>query len=170
MSSYVTLVLPKRIVDEVIKRGMDVEELVLRALARAINADSITIAKARLELAEKMLNDARKYLEAGDVIQASEKLYKAVEECIKALAEVIKVPQLEEVERRGRWDTWLLGKAARELAERLGDDRIRLAWKDAYDIHVWGFYEAKYGIEDVKASLPLAKWLLNYTKNTISSK
>ncbi len=43
-------------------------------------------------------------------------------------------------------------------------DRIRLAWKDAYDIHVWGLHETKYGVDDVRASILLAKWLLEYAK------
>ncbi len=95
----------------------------------------------------------RGYLEKGDPIQASEKLYRAVGECIKALAEALRLPVLEEVEKRGKWETWLLGRAARQAAERLGEDRVRLAWKDAYDVHVWGFHEAKYDVDDVRASL-----------------
>ncbi len=75
------------------------------------------------------------------MVQASEKTYKAVEEYIKALAEILKVPALEEVEKRGKWETRLLRKAARELAEKLGEDRVRLAWKDAYNTHVWGFHK-----------------------------
>ena len=123
--------------------------------------------EARLRLAEKMLEEAEEYIRKGDVVQASEKLYKVVEECIKALAEVLQIPTLEEAKRRGKWETWLLGEASREIAEKLSEDKVRLAWKDAYDIHVWGFHEAKYDIEDVKATLPLAKWLLEYTKKIL---
>lgn len=129
--------------------------------------DPREVAEARLELAEKMLREAEEYIKKRDVVQASEKLYKAVEECIKALAEALQVRVLEEVRKRGKWETWLLGKASRELAERLGEDRVRLAWKDAYDIHVWGFHEAKYDVEDVKASLPLARWLLGYARRVL---
>lgn len=139
----------------------------LRTLAEALKMDPQTIAESRLELAETLLKECERFVEAGDAVQASEKLYKAVEECIKALAEALKPRTLEEVRKRGKWEAWLLGKAARELSEMLNDDRIRLAWKDAYDIHVWGFHETKYGVEDVKAALPLAKWLLNLTKKII---
>ncbi len=163
-----TIVVPERLVREARRRGLDVEDVVVKALAEALNMDPAEVAKARLELAERMLREAEEYIEKGDAVQASEKLCKAVEECVKALAEALQVPVLEEVGRRGRWETWLLGRASRELAERLGEDRIRLAWKDAYDIHVWGFHEAKYGLEDVKASLPLAKWLLEYAKRVLS--
>jgi hypothetical protein len=33
-------------------------------------------------------------------------------------------------------------------------------WARAYDIHVWGFHEAKYTVEDIKH----LDWLLNYVK------
>jgi len=125
------------------------------------------IAEARVELAERMLREAEEYITRGDVAGASEKLYKAAEECIKALAEKLGVKQLEEARRRGRWDTWLLGQAATDLAGKLGDDRVRLAWKDAYDIHVWGFHEARYRVEDVRAALPLARWLVEYTRRIL---
>ena len=42
--------------------------------------------ETRMEIAEYMLRRAREELEQGDPVQASEKLYKAVEECIKVLA------------------------------------------------------------------------------------
>lgn len=78
-------------------------------------------------MASRFLEEANVYLEKSDVIQASEKMYKIVEECIKALAEVFNVPQLEEVKRRGRWDTWLLGMASTDLSRILEEDKIRLA-------------------------------------------
>ncbi len=161
---------PKKLVDEAKRRGLDVSELVLNATASALDLDAREVASARLEPAEKSLREAKEFIERRDVVQASEKLYKAVEECIKALAEVFNVPQLEEVRKRGRWDTWLLGMAATDLSKKLGEDRIRLVWKDVYDIHVWGFHEAKYRVEDVEAALPLVEWLLNYTKQVIDEK
>lgn len=137
-------------------------------MVKALDTDPREVQIARLELAEKVLREAGDYLARRDIVQASEKIYKAVEECIKALTERLKVKTLEEVEKKGRWETWLLGRAARELAEELGNDRVRLVWKDAYDIHVWGFHERKYGVEDVKAALPLAKWLLEYARELIA--
>lgn len=163
----VTITIPRRLVEEARRRGIDVEDVVVAALARAVNADPGEVARARLELAERMLREAGEYIGRGDSVQASEKLYKAVGEAVKALAELLNVSVVEEVGRRGRWETWLLGRAARELAERLGDDRVRLAWKDAYDVHVWGFHEAKYGVEDVRASLPLARWLLEFARKIV---
>jgi len=162
-----TITVPRRLAEEATKRGLDLEELVLRAITKALNLDPQEVAEARIELAEKMLKEAEDYVAKKDVVQASEKLYKAVEECIKALAEKFRVEQLEEVEKRGKWDTWLLGMAATDLAKELGEDRIHLAWSKAYDIHVWGFHEAKYRVEDVKAALPLAKWLVEHAKKTV---
>jgi len=161
---------PKKLVDEARKMGIDISELVLNAIANVLDLDPSEVASARLELAEKSLEEAREFIKQRNAVQASEKLYKAVEECIKALAEVFNASQLKEVRKRGKWDTWLLGMAATDLSKRLGEERIRLAWKDAYDIHVWGFHEAKYRVEDVEAALPLAEWLLSYTKQVISEK
>ncbi len=124
-------------------------------------------ALARVKLAERLLEEARQYISKGDVAQSSEKLYKVAEECIKALAEVLGVPQLSEAKRRGRWDIWLLGMASTDISRALSEDRIRLAWKDAYDLHVWGFHEVKYRIDDVKASLPLIEWLLRFTRQVV---
>ncbi len=165
-----TVMIPRRLAEEAIKRGLDLEELVFQAIAKALDLDPQEVAEARVELAEKMLKEAEEYIAKKDIVQASEKLYKVVEECIKALAEKYGVKQLEVAEKKGKWDTWLLGQAATDLSKILREERIRLAWKDAYDIHVWGFHEAKYRIEDVEAALPLAKWILEYTKKTIRNK
>ena len=159
--------IPKRIIDEAKRRGIDIEEVVLKALASIVNADNYTIALARIEIAEKMLSEAKEYIARRDVVQASEKLYKVVEECIKTLAEVLKISQLKEVEKRSKWDTWLLGKASREISEKLGEEKITLIWAKAYEIHIWGFHEVKYDVKDIEIALPLVEWLLNYTKQTL---
>lgn len=163
------IVIPKRIVEEAEEKGLDIEELVLRAVGEALKLNPGELAEARVELAEKSLAEARGYIARGEVVQASEKLYKAAEESVKALAEKYSLPQLETVKKRGKWDTWLLGQVATDLAKRLGEDRIRYAWSEAYDVHVWGFHEAKYRIEDVEIALPIVEWLLNYAKKLIEN-
>ncbi|MEM4061215.1 MAG: PaREP1 family protein [Pyrobaculum sp.] len=160
--------LPRRAAEEAKRRGLDIGDLILKVLAQELKLDPEEISEARLELASRFFEEANLYLEKGEAVQASEKLYKTVEECIKALAEVFNVPQVEEVKRRGKWDTWLLGMASTDLSKTLKEDRIRLAWKDACDIHVWGFHEAKYRVEDVKAALPLTEWLLNFTRQVVA--
>jgi len=162
--------LPRRAVEEARRKGLEISDLILEILAQELKLNPEEVSEARLELASSFFEEANRYLEKGDTVQASEKLYKVVEECIKVLAKVFNIPQVEEVKRRGKWDTWLLGMASTDLSKILKEDRIRLAWKDAYDIHVWGFHEAKYRMEDVKAALPLTEWLLNFAKQAIARK
>ncbi|ABL79091.1 PaREP1 family protein [Thermofilum pendens] len=149
--------------EEAERRGVDLEG----ALPSRALVDPVEVAGARIDFAEEMLREAEEYVAKGNVVQASEKIYKAVEECVKALAERFNVKQLEEVRRRGRWDAWLLGQASTDLSRILGEDRIRFAWATAYDVHVWGFHEAKYRLEDVESALPIARWLLEYARKVV---
>jgi len=159
--------LPKRLVEEAIKRGLDLETLIVDSIIEKLSLNPREEAITRIEVAECFLEEAKKYVEKGDPVQASEKLYKVAEECIKALAAYYEVPELDDVRRRGRWDTWLLGKAATSLAEKLGEEKIRIAWSLAYEIHVWGFHEAKYSMREVKHVLPYVEQLLQYTKERV---
>ena len=65
-------------------KGIDVEDVLLDALSIKDPGES---ANERIRLVEKYMNEARDYLSKGDAVQAGEKLYKAAEEVIKALAE-----------------------------------------------------------------------------------
>jgi hypothetical protein len=76
------------------------------------------------ELIERLLAEGKEYIANGDPIQASEKLYKAVEECIKLLAEKEKLPEHEEFKKEGRWWSRLLSRSARTLARKLGERKI----------------------------------------------
>jgi len=82
------------------------------------------------------LTKAGNNIAKGDAIQASEKLYKAVEECIKVLAERYELPEYEEAKMDGRWRAHLLGRAARRLVRDLMRDEITDAWANAFEIHV----------------------------------
>ena len=68
------------------RRGFDLESFVLEAVERMLELDPREEVEARLEIAKYMLRRGREELEKGDPVQASEKLYKAAEECIKILA------------------------------------------------------------------------------------
>jgi len=140
-------------------------DLVISALGEEV--DPRVALEARVELAEKYLAEAKEYLAKGDAVQASEKLYKVVEECIKALAQRYDTPEHREAAREGRWWAQLLGKAARRLARELNEPRITDAWSRVYDVHVWGFHEAKYTVEDVKEDVGYVEWLLNYVKQRV---
>ena len=61
-------------------------------------------------------------------------------------------------------------KYHKNIAEKFNEPKIEYVWTVAYDIHVWGFHEAKYRVEDVETALPLTEWLLNFTKQENSTK
>ncbi|AEE94684.1 PaREP1 domain protein [Acidianus hospitalis W1] len=67
--------------EELIKKaeeeGIDVEDIIINAIRNESEDPSISI-KLRIEIAEKYINEAKKYLENGDIIQASEKAYKCL--------------------------------------------------------------------------------------------
>jgi len=159
--------LPRKLALEASRRGFDVEALIIEALIEKLNLDPGEEAATRIELAEYFLEEAKKYIEAGDAVQASEKLYKVAEECIKALAVKFRVPEVEEARREGRWWTKLLARASRTLSALLNDPMIRYAWEDAYDLHVWGFHEVAYSIDHVRLSIPTIEQLLVRTKELV---
>ena len=113
------------------------------------------------------LREVREYIAKGGAVQASEKMYKVVEECIKALAETLNTPEVQEARKNGRWFTWLLGEAAKSIADRLSEPVVLEAWAIAHDIHVWGFHEAKYNIGRVMAGLKYVEQLLNLTRQIL---
>jgi hypothetical protein len=156
--------IPEKILREVEKRGLNVTDLILSSL----KIDPEVALEARLEMAENYLREAEEYISKNDPIQASEKLYKAVEESIKTLAQLLDTPEYQTATKEGRWWTQLLGKAARRLSRLLDEPRLEYVWAIAYDIHVWGFHEAKYSTEDIRGDLDHAKWLLSYVKEILS--
>jgi hypothetical protein len=95
-------------------------------------------------------------LNQGDPVQASEKAYKIAEEIVKALAEKFKTPEYEEFLKEGRWYIYLLSRASKTLALKLGDWVID-EWNSAYDLHVWGFHERKLTIDYVKIGIKKLK-------------
>jgi predicted choloylglycine hydrolase len=141
-------------------------DLIISTLGKSI--DLKTVVEARVELAEKYLA-SKEYIGKGDAAQASEKMYKVVEECIKALAQHYNMPEHEVAVKEGMWWTQLLGKAARGLSRTLNEPRITDVWARAYDIHVWGFHESKYTIEDINEDTKHIDWLLNYVKQKAAS-
>lgn len=144
--------IPKVIVDKLVERGIDVETYVVDMLAEAVGLDPVAVAEAHLELAVRFLAEGRA-LADRDPVQASEKLYKAAEEAVKALAHLNLSEVLRRVEVRGRWSATDLEKAVLRSSERLGG-WVRQSWDAAWVLHVWGFHEARLDAEDVKARVP----------------
>jgi len=163
-----TVSVPRRAVERARELGLDLESVVAEALLREL--DPAEEVDARLELAKWFLSEAKSYLQKGDVVQASEKLYKVAEECIKVLAQVLNLPEAAKARELGRWFTWLLDKAVRRISRALGEPRVKSAWDAAYSLHVWGFHEAKLTAEDVELDLPQVEWLLEYVEKLVKSR
>ncbi|MFP3483618.1 MAG: PaREP1 family protein, partial [Caldivirga sp.] len=132
MGDY-TVTLPRRIIEEARRRNIDIEELILDAVLMILSDDPEAVIEARLEAAERYLNEARDYVNRGDAVQASEKMYKVVEECIKALAQAYNIEEYVKASEEGRWWVSLIGKAARRLAGILNEPRVEFTWSVAYD-------------------------------------
>ena len=117
-----------------------------------------------IKVMEELLKEAKKYIEEGNVVQASEKIYKVIEEGIKFLSSRDGVPEYSVAQKEGRWWTHLLGKAANTLSKKYNEDKIYYVWSVAYDLHVWGYHERKYDMETVKPKLKDAEWMLEFVK------
>ena len=124
--------------------------------------------------AYKHLDLALKFLEEGkalvdkDPVQASEKLYKAAEEAVKALAIHYNLGDiLEVVGKRGRWTVTELDKVVRRLYKVVGK-WLKDSWESANYLHIWGFHEAKLDQEAVKSDLPDIERVVMEVKKIIS--
>ena len=126
------------------------------------------VSPERIELIRRLLSEAASYLEKGDAVQSSEKLYKSTEECIKALTEHFNLEEVKAAEERGRWTVTLLERAVKKLAKRLGVTVLD-SWDKANYLHVWGFHEGKLDVESVKIRMPAIEKLIEMTKETLSS-
>lgn len=164
---FVEIKIPKPVYELLSRRGIDVEAEVLDKLLSEL--DPPEEAAERVRLAERFYAEAMQYVERGDPVQASEKLYKAAEECVKALATWFKTPEAAEARREGRWWTKLLARAAKTLSAMLNQPQINIGWSVAYDLHVWGFHEAALAVEHVKAAAPQIEKLLETTKALLRS-
>jgi len=160
--------IPRRLYEKAVERGIDLETRVVDLLLNEVELDPAEEASIRLELAERFLKESKEYLARGDAVQASEKMYKVVEECVKALAKLYRLPEQQRAVEEG--GSQLLGKAARRLAKMLKEPRLEFVWAVAYDIHVRGFHEAKYGVEDVQGDMEHIEWLLHYTKKQLEER
>ena len=166
---YVVVSVPRKLAREVEKRGYDLESLVVESIVEKLGLDPREEAEVHLELAEKFLTEAKKYIESGDPVQASEKLYKAAEECVKALAIRFGIPEVEEARREGRWWTKLLSRASKRLSAMLNETIVMYGWSVGYDLHVWGFHESALDMDNVKASLPTIEQLVEKTREILLS-
>ena len=59
----------------------------------------------------------------------------------------------------------VIRQSSENLARKMNEPKIAETWAIAYDIHVWGFHEAKYTIDEIKGSINYVKWLIEYAKH-----
>jgi hypothetical protein len=65
-----------------------------------------------LTAADVLVEEADELLSKGDIVQASEKYYKAAEESIKLLVKILDIKEIiEKVEKDGYWDLGTLDEA-----------------------------------------------------------
>ena len=149
----VSVSIPRALAERLAERGLDVESYVVDLLVRALNLDPETAAVAHLELAVKYLEEGKALIDR-DPVQASEKLYKAAEEAVKALAVSFQLGDiLKRVEERGGWTVTDLDRSARAIAKKLGE-WFRRCWDSAWVLHVWGFHEARLDADAVRERAP----------------
>ena len=153
--------LPKSLLEEAKRRGVDLVEVV----AKALSLDASAVAEAQLELAERFLEEGKGLVDK-DPVQASEKLYKAAEEAVKAAAVLMGLEEAERAREAGRWSAALLFSAVEKLAEKTRRE-VRWWWRTAWVLHVEGFHEARLrptekDVEDVKNLVDLVKGLSKY--------
>lgn len=166
MGVEVVIKLPKIVFERIKSTGADVESRVIEALLRELGLDPEEEVDARVELAQRFLEEGRALVEK-DPVQASEKLYKAAEESVKALAIHFNLEDiLRSVRDRGRWTVTDLERAVETLSNRIGK-HFEEAWDRAWALHIWGFHEGKFDSEAVKRRLPYVARIVEIVRETI---
>jgi len=128
-----------------------------------------------IEELEKRIKEIDELIQKGDGQQAAEKVYSVVESCIKILAEKYNLPEYQKVQssEKKAWLTYWLFDAAKKLAGKDKEDKekkykidekIWRIWNDAWNLHVWGFHEKYWDLEDIKERIPVAQEMLEITK------
>ena len=161
--------IPRIAAEEPKRRNLDLEPPADNFLASLLEPDPHAAAESNLELAVRYLEEGRKLIDT-DPAQASEKLYKAAEEAVKALTIHFNLKDiLEDVEKRGTWSVEKLEKAVLSKSDKVGD-WFRSLWDTAWALHVWGFHEAKFDAEDVRRRLPSIDRMVTETQRIIEKK
>ena len=121
-----------------------------------------------LELAERFLTEGRGLIDK-DPVQASEKLYRAAEEAVKAIAVALDLDEARKALERGRWTLSLLDDAVYAISERLGVKELMDWWDSAYRLYVDGFHEARLRSVDVAKRLGHVEALVDLAKRVVKS-
>jgi len=161
--------IPRRLFDEITKKGIDIESYIIHLLTKMFNLDPTVSVESHLELSMKYLNEGKSLIDK-DPIQASEKLYKAAEEVVKALTIYFNLSDImEKVNERKRWTVTEMDKASRLISEKLGK-WFRSSWDTAWALHVWGFQEAKLDSESVRDRFPDIEKMVMEAQKVVKNK
>jgi len=128
--------------------------------------EAIKKALQHLELAERFLSEGRELIDK-DPVQASEKLYKAAEEAVEALAIALNLDEAEKTLEKGRWTVSLLNDAIYAISEKLRVKELMDWWDAAYRLHVDGFHEARLRSVDVAKRFGHVEALVNLAKRVV---
>jgi hypothetical protein len=97
-----------------------------------------------LTASDVLLAEADDLLSKGDVVQASEKYYKAAEEAVKLLVKSLNLQEiLEKVKEDKTWKSSTLFRSAKAIARQLGNNEVAKVWRVAWYVRVLGFHEMK---------------------------
>ena len=108
----------------------------------------------------EFLDEGKSYIELGNSVQASEKLYKAAEEAVKSLSQAYANGVWKKVQEEGRWTSPLLFRAVTEIARNLKNEEIRRYWNAAWTVQVEGFHEGRLDMDYVKEEVKDIKKLV----------
>ncbi|HJH27624.1 MAG TPA: hypothetical protein C5S37_12880 [Methanophagales archaeon] len=135
-------------------------------MSESVSAGKVEIEGLVTSSAEEVkgfLKEGEELLKKGEVVQASETIYKAAEDTVKILAKTHAPDIYGEAESRGRWTASLLDKAVRSLERKLGED-VGRGWDAAWVLHVEGFHEESLDEEAFKWRLRHVLRLVNILK------
>ena len=166
--TQLSISIPKIIVDKIRELNVDIESYIIEVILQNIKLEFNEELEIHVKLSEKYLRDGKELIDK-DPIQASEKLYKAAEEALKVLIMRNNIEKiLKKVKERGRWRVDDLFEGVSELRKIFGDD-VRRWWSTAWELHVWGFHEAKATKEYVEERIEDIKKFLELTERVIRS-
>ena len=155
----ITVRLPRRVAERVEREardaGLGVEEYLVDLVLQQVDPDER--ARAYIEEAQALIDQAREELAKGDVRQAAEKAWGAAALAVKAYATWKEGRRLS-----SHGEMW---EYKRKLEEELGE-WVHDSWMSASGMHIC-FYEGWCNGEDVEKSLNRVERLVREVKNRI---
>ena len=121
---------------------------------------------AHLELADEFPNECVGLVNR-DPAQASEKLYKAAEETVKALAAALRLNETRTALEQDMWTAALLFNAVDSISNKLSNEDVRLWWRAAWFLHVEGFRETRLNAEQVRRDLKYVEALMKLAREHV---